>query len=308
MSNSPEKVYLQNNAKVHPIIRGEPLSLIRVPFVAEPYQIYPVVWIGHEPQISACLTLSWKLSMRWRPTLRWGRYSGESPTSKGKFPLQARGVSTYVVATRREYKDMERNLNLESETEIGGPSLEWNLPLSSGNYTNEANGTTDIDTRLENPLDVLSAELPNEVFIPLPTSRQDPQSPSSLVSIDDFNDLKDEDLVNLSVRELNKRIRGWPMCEVRKIRKRRRSLKNRGYANVCREKRRKEEHNIVQQREDMLAQLQRLRTELEQARKERDQYKAKNDELREMMGAWHRSTNLFSGRIPNGTSVISNSA
>ena len=47
----------------------------------------------------------------------------------------------------------------------------------------------------------------------------------------------DEDLVNVSVRELNRTIRAYPRDVQTELKKRRRTLKNRGYAQICRQKR-----------------------------------------------------------------------
>lgn len=85
--------------------------------------------------------------------------------------------------------------------------------------------------------------------------------------------LDDEQLISLSVRELNKRLHGFPREEVVRLRQKRRTLKNRGYAQNCRTKRLARRHELESRNRILQAEANRLRQELERACQERDFYK-----------------------------------
>lgn len=56
--------------------------------------------------------------------------------------------------------------------------------------------------------------------------------------------LGDELLIQLSVRELNKKLHGFPREEIQRLKQKRRTLKNRGYAQNCRTKRLAHRHEL----------------------------------------------------------------
>ncbi|CAN8024382.1 hypothetical protein HPB47_023728 [Ixodes persulcatus] len=85
--------------------------------------------------------------------------------------------------------------------------------------------------------------------------------------------LDDEQLISLSVRELNKRLHGFPREEVVRLKQKRRTLKNRGYAQNCRTKRLAQRHELESRNRILQAEANRLRQELDRACQERDFYK-----------------------------------
>ncbi|XP_003740439.1 transcription factor MafG [Galendromus occidentalis] len=80
-------------------------------------------------------------------------------------------------------------------------------------------------------------------------------------SITDKIQMSDEDLVTLGVRELNKRLKnaGLTRAEIMKMKQRRRTLKNRGYAASCRTKRIEQKDELEYEKNGILDRISALR-------------------------------------------------
>ncbi len=83
----------------------------------------------------------------------------------------------------------------------------------------------------------------------------------------------DDDLVSSSVRELNRKLRGLPKEQVVALKQRRRTLKNRGYAANCREKR-------VSQKEELEVEQVRLKQEVKKLAQENAAQRASLDQIK----------------------------
>ena len=105
-------------------------------------------------------------------------------------------------------------------------------------------------------------------------------------------DLTDEALVSMSVKQLNNVLcmGGLSADEIKRIKKRRRTLKNRGYTKTSLTKR-------VQQKEDLEREVKQLRGALEQLEREKRNVKRETDEVR-------KRCHLLQKQLTNRTRMV----
>ena len=89
------------------------------------------------------------------------------------------------------------------------------------------------------------------------------------------NIIDDDELISLSVRDLNRKLSNCPKEIQQDLKRRRRTLKNRGYAQNCRTKRIKDKAELERDNDHLLKQLQIAKTKLSDMNK----VKRENDTL-----------------------------
>ncbi|XP_005093284.1 uncharacterized protein LOC101850941 [Aplysia californica] len=106
--------------------------------------------------------------------------------------------------------------------------------------------------------------------------------------------IDDEDLVTLPVRELNRRLQGCPKSEVQRLKQKRRTLKNRGYAQNCRSKRMLQKSELETTNKALLHKIADLKRQLSASVRERDFYRQRCHLLKtELVRASHTGTTGF---------------
>ena len=85
--------------------------------------------------------------------------------------------------------------------------------------------------------------------------------------------LTDDDLVSLSVRELNRRLQSLSPDEQLRLKQRRRTLKNRGYAQTCRTRRINNHHELQYTNDALVAEVRQLEQRINTLTAERDSYR-----------------------------------
>ncbi len=124
-----------------------------------------------------------------------------------------------------------------------------------------------------------SSPLPSPGLPPLPPVRRQ-KGYKGTVSVSGLLEMNEEELVTMPVRELNRRLQGCPKDEVLRIKQKRRTLKNRGYAQNCRSKRMYQRFELEKENGSLVGELNRLRQQVAQLTQERDLYKRQCDLMR----------------------------
>lgn len=114
--------------------------------------------------------------------------------------------------------------------------------------------------------------------------------------------INDDDLVMLSVRELNRRLRGVSSEEVRRLKQLRRTLKNRGYAANCREKRLSLKEQLEHEREELRDEVEKLQRENDRVRLDMETLQRRYEALQQHLKSGI-STRATVQVVPDGESM-----
>ena len=113
----------------------------------------------------------------------------------------------------------------------------------------------------------------------------------------DAKEITDEEIANLRVSELNKFLRNVPWDEAVRIRKRRRNLKNRGYALTCRLRKQREQEDLINENTSLKKQLEEGKFKFLKIWKEKEAYKRKYLQLQKSF-AVHKTIMEVSESLP----------
>ncbi|KAK5866330.1 hypothetical protein PBY51_020530 [Eleginops maclovinus] len=107
--------------------------------------------------------------------------------------------------------------------------------------------------------------------------------------------LTDDELVTMSVRELNQHLRGLTKDEILQLKQRRRTLKNRGYAASCRVKRVTQKEELEKQKTVLQQEVDKLANENASMRVELDALRSKYEALQSFARTVARSPSVGVG-------------
>jgi hypothetical protein len=172
---------------------------------------------------------------------------------------------------------MENFCDLKNHTkENPQPNDHWTGLSLSDEWFNQTTPSYDIFEEMENETstgyDTCGA------FETASTTSTAPTSPA-ISDLRIVDQMTDKELTNLPVRELNKQLRNLPKNDALKLRRRRRSLKNRGYALNCRNKRLSENDELQNENQRLQQEVKELAEELLKTTEERDMFKKKYDRI-----------------------------
>lgn len=114
-----------------------------------------------------------------------------------------------------------------------------------------------------------------------PSERSPFSGPGVELDLGDLNlkGLTEEQLVSLSARDLNRLCRDMPEDVIKQLKKRRRTLKNRGYAYNSRVRRVSQKNLLERERDDLVSQLGQIQERVKFLERELDQWKRRAQAL-----------------------------
>lgn len=160
-----------------------------------------------------------------------------------------------------------------------GPSSGLGNNMNGNNHHVSGQGMSHHSNQHHHPLHSLSSSLSSSSG----SNKSNNSSSHTLDgrSADDI--LNDDLLIQLSVRELNKRLHGFPRDEIQRLKQKRRTLKNRGYAQNCRTKRLAHRHELEVDNRKLRSQLHGERQGKEEVVRENSELRRENEFLRHQL-------------------------
>jgi len=168
------------------------------------------------------------------------------------------------------------NLNNEAELSYLKAMLKGDLPITT--YTNLVSPTPDSDDEGEEEDNLMENIIVDcEIDVKVEDFGSTSTSDDSLEECNQItHGVTDDELMSLSVRDLNKLLRNFTKEQKAMLKQRRRLLKNRGYAQNCRNRRLSIQKLYCEENK-------RLKEMLEEITFERNQYKTKYENLKSVI-------------------------
>jgi transcription factor MAFF/G/K len=134
----------------------------------------------------------------------------------------------------------------------------------------------------ENSSDDEEEEVPEEDDMAYRNTNNDEELVDAVMNDKGFAVISDDDLVTLSVRDLNRHLKnsGLTKQEIVRMKQRRRTLKNRGYAASCRNKRLEVKGGLEGERQRVVSDIKRLKESNEMVRQEVEDIREKYEDMR----------------------------
>jgi len=105
--------------------------------------------------------------------------------------------------------------------------------------------------------------------------------------------LSDDELMTMSTRELNRRLQSVSSDERNRLKHRRRTLKNRGYAQTCRTRRLDDQHKLKDTNGALIAEVNELKETICTLTAERDFYYQQSENYREKYESYENLLQVF---------------
>lgn len=140
----------------------------------------------------------------------------------------------------------------------------------------------------------LAVELEEETFkVEMKTEALSPETDGESTSVAALSSpmvsssgLNDDELMSLSTRELNRRLQSASADERSRLKQRRRTLKNRGYAQTCRTRRLDGQHKLKHTNEALVAEVNELKETVCTLTAERDYYREQCESYENLLQAF----------------------
>lgn len=108
--------------------------------------------------------------------------------------------------------------------------------------------------------------------------------------------LTNDELTSFSVRQLNKIVQGFPRQTITKLKQRRRTLKNRGYAQNCRHKRLDQKNKLERQNESLRQEVNRQARLISELREKVHNYSVRLHQQHQQLQEHSMQQGLFHAR------------